>query len=157
MTSTGNSVDRTWYKSGSMQRTDARPSASPVSAPRRTIEKTRGHPDSQVSRLGAQGHADADLAPTLPYGVVQDAVEADAREQERDSSEEARKHGQQALADGLRVDRLLLCTHVADTEFRAAGCTAAVPARRGTVRKAAAVRAVVAAGWKKHREPSAKA
>ena len=66
-------------------------------------EDIHGHPPRDVAGLRADRHANADFAPPLQHGVVEHAVQADAREQQRDRREEQRQHRQQPLADGLRA------------------------------------------------------
>ena len=63
-----------------------------------------------VGRIGAEGHAHADLLPALRDGEGEHAVDADGREQRREAAERDREHhdqplGQQRFAE-LRRQRL---------------------------------------------------
>ena len=62
------------------------------------IESHNAH-DASTSR--ANRHADTDLAAALEDGVVEDSVESDAGEEQRDGGKEGGEHGDQALANGL--------------------------------------------------------
>jgi hypothetical protein len=101
-----------------MYRTDAIPSATPASAPTSTMAKisTVTRPRDASGRR-ADGHANADLAPPLQHGIVQHAIQADGREQQRDRREEQRQHGQQPLAHGLRPHQIRLRADVVDAEL----------------------------------------
>ncbi len=70
--------------------------------------------DAGTSR--ANRHADADLAAALEDGIVEDSVESDAGEEQRDGGKKGGEHGQQALANGLIADQIELGGGVGDAK-----------------------------------------
>jgi hypothetical protein len=77
------------------------------------IESHNAH-DASTSR--ANRHADTDLAAALGDGVVEDSVESDAGEEQRDGGKEGGEHGDQALANGLVADQIELRGDVRDAK-----------------------------------------
>jgi hypothetical protein len=65
---------------------------------------------------GANRHADTDLAAALEDGVVEDGVESDAGEQQRDGGKEGGERGDQALANGLIAKQIELRGDVRDAK-----------------------------------------
>ncbi len=81
---------------------------------------------------GANRHADTDLAAALEDGVVEDGVESDAGEEQRDGGKEGGEHGDEALANGLVADEIELGGDVGDAKAVAApGDELAEPAGEG--------------------------
>ncbi len=77
------------------------------------IESHNAH-DAGTSR--ANRHADTDLAAALENGVVEDSVESDAGEEQRDGGKEGGERGDQALANGLVADQIELRGDVRDAK-----------------------------------------
>ena len=77
------------------------------------IESHNAH-DAGTSR--ANRHADTDLAAALEDGVVEDSVESDAGEEQRDGGKEGGEHGDQALANGLVAEQIELRGDVRDAK-----------------------------------------
>ena len=67
--------------------------------------------------LSADRHANSNLAPPLQYGIVEHAVQTDAREQEGDRREERRQHAEKPLPNRLRLDDFRLRADVADAKL----------------------------------------
>jgi len=77
------------------------------------IESDNAH-DAGTGR--ANRHADTDLAAALEYGVVEDSVESDAGEEQRDGGKEPGEGSKQALANGLVTDQIELGGDVGDAQ-----------------------------------------
>src|SRR5512146_1456973 len=76
------------------------------------------HEAEHVPRLRSQRHADANLARAARHVVGQQAVQSDARQQQRQSGEEAGELRQQPLANQQGIDLLVLR---GDVEYRQIG------------------------------------
>ncbi len=70
--------------------------------------------DASTSR--ANRYADTDLAAALEDGVIEDSVESDAGEEQRDGGKESGEHGDQALTNGLVTDQIELRGDVRDAK-----------------------------------------
>ena len=68
------------------------------------------------ARRRANRHADPDLAAALKDGIVEDSVESDAGEEQRDGGKEGGEHGDQALANSLVADQIELRGDVRDAK-----------------------------------------
>ena len=64
----------------------------------------------------ANRHADTDLTAALEDGIVEDSVESDAGEQQRDGGKEGGEGGDQAFANGLVADQIALGRGVRDAK-----------------------------------------
>ncbi len=64
----------------------------------------------------ADRDANADFASALQQRVVEDAIQPDHRQQQRDGREEERQHGQQSFAYGVLLDERGLGADGADAE-----------------------------------------
>lgn len=71
-------------------------------------ENIDSHNADNAGTSCANGYADADFAAALEDRVVEDGVESDAGEEQRDDRKEGGEHGDEALADGLVVDQVEL-------------------------------------------------
>src|SRR5438270_8012490 len=72
------------------------------------LEDTESHNTHDASTSRAYRHADTDLPAALQDRVVEDSVESDAGEEQRDGGKESREHGDQTLANGLVADKIEL-------------------------------------------------
>ena len=77
------------------------------------IESYNAH-DAGTRR--ANRHADTDLAAALEDGVVEDGVEPNAGEEQRDGGKEGGEHGNQALANRLVADQIQLGGDIGDAK-----------------------------------------
>src|ERR1700728_898682 len=72
------------------------------------LEDIESHNAHDASTSRANRHADTDLAAALQDRVVEDSVESDAGEEQRDGGKESGEHGDQTLANGLVADKIEL-------------------------------------------------
>ena len=70
-----------------------------------------------MGRASAERHADADLAPSLGYRIVQDAVQPDRREHQGDDTKEQRERGEQPFAQDLPLEKIALWLDVDQPEI----------------------------------------
>ena len=70
------------------------PSTSPMAD---TLERPAQHHADHAAAIGAERHAQADLAPAARHGIRRDAVEADRGEDQRNDAEQAGEAGDGAL------------------------------------------------------------
>ena len=86
----------------------------PATRSRRPNEETA----SDLARLRTERHANADLAPALRDGVTEDAICANGREEQRDASDDSRKHGRRTAPDEALRDARLHGPDVIDRQLR---------------------------------------
>src|ERR1700676_3281438 len=70
-----------------------------------------------IASLRANRHTNADFVTALHHGIVEHAIKADTRQQQRGNCEKQRQHCQKPLAEGLGLVDLHLRTDVAHAEL----------------------------------------
>jgi hypothetical protein len=96
------------------------PKTRPARVPSATVARTSTVTSRpMLPAWGADGQPNADFPPPLQHGVIEDAVQPHARQQQCDQREEQRESGQQPLAYGVRLIQFLLRLEIDHVEIGA--------------------------------------